>query len=246
MKTTYKKLSPPIPEDANFICEGLYLKETHEDDQTQVSLFVITDDFNTVHNFECIPDEKTGSLRDVIFELMEQIHDKTIDGIPEDESEYESVLKSIMKVHINMMSNDNSNPQIYYFLLNGKVLTSDATKINWDAEIERIDDTRKSAESIRRIIALLLSRDEIEVHDDDNNTVTKTSAIEFAKNEIDKFLDSHKLDIDYSEFNLATERELLIAKLIDILEIYNEIICATVSIAGQKRVIEHYENKTNE
>lgn len=252
MKIQFNKMTAPLPDGTNKISDNVFLKETvTEDQRVKLNiLFPAKDSADTFYNFEMIPDQSFGSLSDIINDLMRQLYTGDLE-IPDDikTDVMRSVTIGVGELAANGAPDENPENKIFYHMLNGSVVVTNANQIDWDSNIKNIEEINRTADNIRHLIASLISRKEIEVktiNDDGTESSETRDTVEVVKNEIENFTKRTNLNVDYSVFEksgIATEREVLIAKLIDILEIHQQIIMVTVSIAAQRNMLEQFSKQ---
>ena len=264
MKIQYKKIATnEIPEKTNEITPSLH---TVDNSPEELVLYVSSkSDDNVAYQFSIVPDTEFGTYTDVMNDLTTALFTKTVEGINgEDEKD---VRRSVNIVTGEVAAKNDNSPvvtkmengqdeqeeidprgKIFYHLINGRIMYTDASAINWEENIKHIDDIQRMADNVRGLINLLLTA---KTHvlpsrkDENGNEITpaKEIAVEtLVEDELKAFHETNKLDIDYSMYDnyIATKREVMIAKLIDVLTIYNELILVSSVIAGQNQVIEQF------
>lgn len=255
MTITFKKINE-LPEGIHKLTDNFMILETPQDDKVQLDLvFPAKNVEGTYYDFIVIPDERYGSLTGVMQEIMKGLYSNEIqlgDADVNDVMRAATIASGELAADgrdYQKQEEDNSN-KIFYHLINGQIMFSDATQMNWDENIKNMGNTISAADSVRQLIALLESREEVEIKSSEEETTGEMkSTVELAKAEIAKFHEIHKLDIDYKVFEeagVATERELLVLKLIDILEVYQQLITATALVTNQQQLINMYEQRIRE
>ena len=264
MKIQYKKIATnEIPEKTNEITPSLH---TVDNSPEELVLYVSSkSDDNIAYQFSIVPDTEFGTYTDLMNDLTTALFTKTVEGINgEDEKD---VRRSVNIVTGEVAAKNDNSPvvtkmkngqdeqeeidprgKIFYHLINGRIMYTDASAINWEENIKHIDDIQRMADNVRGLINLLLTEKTFKKpaqKDKDGNEVTPEKEItveELVEEELRMFHATNKLDIDYSMYDnyIATKREVLIAKLIDVLTIYNELILVSSVIAGQNQVIEQF------
>lgn len=255
MTITFKKINE-LPEGIHKLTDNFMILETPQDDKVQLDLvFPAKNVEGTYYDFIVIPDERYGSLTGIMQEIMKGLYSNEIQL---EDADVNDIMRAATIASGELAADgrdyqkqeeDNSN-KIFYHLINGQIMFSDATQMNWDENIKNMGNTISAADSVRQLIALLESREEVEIKSSEEETTGEMkSTIELAKAEIAKFHEVHKLDIDYKVFEeagIATERELLVLKLIDILEVYQQLITATALVTNQQQLINMYEQRIRE
>ena len=245
MKIEFSKTSTPLPEGTIRLTESVYLKETVlEDKSVKLDLFFPSKaNGSIVYDFTMYPEARSGSVHTLTEELMRQIY--TGEFVIEDEAKTD-VMRSIT-IGLGEMANQDPGNKIYYNMLNGNVIVTDADQLDWDDLIKHGGDMVKTLNTTRHLIATLLKEKEVEIREPGENgedDVIVTKAVEdIAREEIRKFHEANKLNIDYSMFTNATEREILLAQLIDIIEFKQELMAATLVVNAQRSVAAFYENQ---
>lgn len=223
----------------------------------QLNMFFLSKQIPTVaYEFEMIPDETVGSITAVVQELVRQLYTGEIE-IPE--ADKTDVMRSVTIGNGEMAADDRNYDdaayKILYHMINGTVIASDVRQINWEEQAKNLQNMEQLALNVRNLINALVTRETVEVpiQDPENpeaepQMVTKRSE-EVAETEIARFTESNKLNIDYEMIEgcgIATKREMLIIKLIDILEIHQQMIAATLSVINQQNVASFYEQRIAE
>lgn len=137
---------------------------------------------------------------------------------------------------------NSDDERVYYHLLNGNVIYSDAKSINWEENIKSIGMISEMADNCRAMIARLMTGKPVKITDE-NGDEKEVPIMEHAKTECEKFFETNHIKIDYSMFDNAdiTEREKLIARLIDILTIHNELIMVSAILNASATTRHYYE-----
>ncbi len=140
------------------------------------------------------------------------------------------------------VKNSEQEQRIYYHLLNGKVIYSDAKSINWEENIKNIGTMSEMATNCKEMIARLMTGEPVKITDE-NGDEKEIPIMEHVTTECKRFFENNHIDIDYSMFDNAniTDREKLIARLIDILTIHNELIMVSAILNAEALVRSYYE-----
>lgn len=264
MKIQYKKIATnEIPEKTNEITPSLH---TVDNSPEELVLYVSSkSDDNVAYQFSIVPDTEFGTYTDLMNDLTTALFTKTVEGINDEDEK--DVRRSVNIVTGEVAAKNDNSPvvtkmkngqdaqeeidpkgKIFYHLINGRIMYTDINAINWEENIKHIDDIQRMADNVRGLINLLLTEKTFKKpaqKDEDGNEVAPEKEItveELVEEELRMFHATNKLDIDYSMYDnyIATKREVLIAKLIDVLTIYNELILVSSVIAGQNQVIEQF------
>lgn len=264
MKIQYKKITTnEIPEKTNEITPSLH---TVDNSPEELVLYVSSkSDDNVAYQFSIVPDTEFGTYTDLMNDLTTALFTKTVEGINDEDEK--DVRRSVNIVTGEVAAKNDNSPvvtkmkngqdeqeeidprgKIFYHLINGRIMYTDASAINWEENIKHIDDIQRMADNVRGLINLLLTEKTFKKpaqKDEDGNEVAPEKEItveELVEEELRMFHATNKLDIDYSMYDnyIATKREVMIAKLIDVLTIYNELILVSSVIAGQNQVIEQF------
>lgn len=264
MKIQYKKIvTNEIPEKTNEITPSLH---TVDNSPEELVLYVSSkSDDNVAYQFSIVPDTEFGTYTDLMNDLTTALFTKTVEGINDEDEK--DVRRSVNIVTGEVAAKNDNSPvvtkmkngqdeqeeidprgKIFYHLINGRIMYTDINAINWEENIKHIDDIQRMADNVRGLINLLLTEKTFKKpaqKDKDGNEVAPEKEItveELVEEELRMFHATNKLDIDYSMYDnyIATKREVLIAKLIDVLTIYNELILVSSVIAGQNQVIEQF------
>lgn len=246
MKIQLNKIQAPLPDGTNKLSENVFLKETMDDGRVKLDIYVPSKtDANAYYDFAVEPDKNMGSLSDVINELMRQMYTGELELSDDMKSD---VMRSVT-IGVGELaagSDENTENKIFYHMLNGMVVVSDIAQIDWDSNIKNIENIQRTTDNIRHLITSLMTTKEIEAKTVDENgteTTVMKDVSDVVKNEIAAFSQKTGLNVDYSMFEksgIATEREILIAKLVDILEIHQQIIAVTMSIKAQRDIINQF------
>ena len=143
---------------------------------------------------------------------------------------------------VPMQRSDDQRNKIYYTLVTGDQLITDIGSIDWEDNRKNLQNMLSSLNNCKMLINALLRSQPVTLHGE-NGEATTIPADVHALNEIKIFHENNKMSIDYSVFDLpdVTPREKLIAQLIDVMSVYNELIIHTAVYSAQKDVIAYYE-----
>ena len=205
-----------------------------------------------IYHFTLYPEQNFGSLTEIANEMVRQLYTGEL-ALPE---EVKLDAMRVVQIGIGEMAADgrdyDGGGRIYYHMLNGSIIATDISTVDWDANIQHIQDKYYAMDNTRHLIVALLTKDTVEVvkksgeGEDAENTTVEMDPLEIANVEIKKFHEKYNLNIDYSMFaesEWCSLRELAIAQLIDILEFHQQMTTATVAIASQRQIADMYEKK---
>lgn len=261
MKITYKKVEK-APDNGRKVMDELIIIDNSGTGQNYLDLFVVSSP-NTVYDFTVYPETDHGRLSDLIQEILSATFAHAIDGIDEnDRSDIINMLtiiggkfaiterngESIFK----LVDSDDMSPEgkIFFKLMNGRVMYADMQSFDWDMQMKDIKSLYANCDNIMNLMRLTVTSDTVSRVDDDGNVIENSDkpTLEVVNDEINQFMTTQKLNIDYSmyESDNTTERERAMIKLIDMLTIMKEIVLVTTSLGAQRSVIEFYEKKNSD
>jgi len=244
MNITFKKIpTAQIPDNVIQITDILKLVElpsADADGKVSLSLFFTTENNPETYLFEVIPDTQTGALSDVVNDILKNLFEKNIEGI--DDNELGPIIRAVNIVAGDIAKNESFDPtdKIVYHMLNGMTIFSNMRALNWEDLINHLGDMEMTANNVRVLLRLLLTERVFTPPKTDDNPEPKEVPVEeFVADEIRKFRENNKYDIDYSMFDndIIPTRGVLIAEVIDMLEIYNEFITVTNMMKVQRDIL---------
>ena len=256
MKIQYKKFDTEQPwgENAREIIPQFHVieKET-EEKKPMLELYVASKGNESItYMFTVYPDSEHGTLTGLLIDISAALYAKTIEGI--DNNDMGDVIRSVTIVNgilaermeeakplATKLENGNGEEidptnKVFYRMINGTVLVSDASQINWDDNIKNLPEINQMANNIRQLIHIMLTQKEFKPNENAENAIPVEELID---QELSRFYEINKIDIDYSMYDndIATAREVRIARLIDIMEIYTQLILVSSIINAQNDVI---------
>lgn len=250
MKVTYKKL-----EAKDLVVSRDFMRVINPflsviESSNTIHLFLQKDpeqQFVHVFDVEYTEDEINAgqiSMNDIVNEVAKNVFNDQIDGI-DDKADIMQTFQ-LMSEPAKPAEDDNRN-KIFYHLINGSVMYSDATTIDWQHNIEHISEIAHMADSCRALIRALLVDETVRI-EQDGEEPKEIPVAEHAANEINRFFESNSINIDYSIFDkdTVTDRERLIVRLMDILTIHNELIMVSSLVNCENVVRSRYENTSEE
>ena len=256
MNITFKKIpTTQIPDNVIQITDILKLVEipsTDADGKVSLSLFFTTENNPETYLFEVIPDTKTGALSDVVNDILKNLFEKNIEGI--DDNELGPIIRTVNIVAGDIAKNESFDPtdKIIYHMLNGMTIFSNMRAIDWEDLINNhLGDMVTTENNVRVLLRLLLTERVFTPPKTADNPEPKEVPVEeFVADEIRKFQENNKYDIDYSMFDndIVPTRGVLIAKVVDMLEIYHEFIAVANMMRVQRDILRamHPEIPENE
>lgn len=260
MKITYKKVEK-APENGRKVMDELIIIDNSGTDQNYLDLFVVSSP-DTVYKFTVYPETEHGRLSDLIQEILSSTFAHTIDGI--DENDQTDIIKMLTIIggkfaiterngeSIFKLVDSDISPEgkVFFKLMNGRVMYADMQSFDWDMQMKDIKSLYTNCDNIMNLIQLTVTSDTVSRIDNDGNVVENSDkpTLEVVNNEINQFMTSQKLNIDYSMFESenTTKRELAVIKLIDMLTIMKELVLVTTSLGAQRSVVEFYEKKNSD
>lgn len=256
MKIQYKKFDTEQPwgENAREIIPQFHVieKET-EEKKPMLELYVASKGNESItYMFTVYPDSEHGTLTGLLIDISAALYAKTIEGI--NNNDMGDVIRSVTIVNgilaermeeskplATKLENGNGEEidptnKVFYRMINGTVLVSDASQINWDDNIKNLPEINQMANNVRQLIHIMLTQKEFKPNENAENTIPVEELID---QELSRFYEINKIDIDYSMYDndIATAREVRIARLIDIMEIYTQLILVSSIINAQNDVI---------
>ena len=256
MKIQYKKFDTEQPwgENAREIIPQFHVIEQEtEEKKPMLELYIASKGNESItYMFTVYPDSEHGTLTGLLVDISAALYAKTIEGI--DGADMGDVIRSVTIVNgilaermeeskplATKLENGNGEEidptnKVFYRMINGTVLVSDATQINWENNIRNLPEINQMANNIRHLIHIMLTQKEYKPNENAENTIPVEELID---QELSRFYEINKIDIDYSMYDndITTEREVKIARLIDIMEIYTQLILVSSIINAQNDVI---------
>jgi len=253
MKTEFQMINPPFPEGTQQITESVHLRELMDEESKTLKIelyFPSKANPANIYMFTLYPDANFGSLTEITNDMVRQLYTGELQ-LPDD---VKLDAMRVVQIGVGEMAADgrdyDDGDKIYYRLLNGSVLTTPAAAVDWENNIKRIHEMQYVMDHTRNLIVALLTKETVEIkkanEDGSEGETIQKNIIELATEELQKFHESNRLNIDYSMFTdngITTERDVLIAQLIDVLEIHQQMITATIAVATRKQVADMYEQR---
>lgn len=196
--------------------------EMHIEDERidKLSKFV-----NIIHNFVFNNDDSVpADLRKKIMVTINGIEGRLIEN------------------DVEMRRADDEASKLNYFLMNGMRLTADMKDVDWSKNIENLPMLSGYVINAKILIKCLLTGEPVIVPGE-NGEQESVDAIEMAGREYDEFCTKNDVhNIDYTMFEGLSPRDLAIIKMLDIIEVYRQIILQSAVIKVQGDISSQYEN----
>lgn len=251
MKIQYQKIDK-LPENVQLINPAIAMIE-HVGDTTSIDLFFTkTIGEDHVLQFHVEPDASFGALSDIVNTILSGIFSGQIEGLTDHDKN--EALRAVniaagMLAENDVMMKQQNHPdqanKVFYHLMNGQVMYSDATTINWEENIKNIMQIANTIDRCRALIRALLLEDTIHVDADVEHDIQEEDVpvTEYVIREINQFMTSNDIKIDYSLFDKdgVTDREKLIVQLIDIMTVHNELVLVTSLVNTENQIRGYYE-----
>lgn len=251
MEIKYLKTTNEIPEGIRQVTETLFLEDTESPEgYTILNMYVKA---KKVYAFEVIPDTEYGMITDIINEIIANVVTGNVDVDGDDKQDLLTTLNTnafaiedarkkssnFIKLTEDAREGFDYENKLYYHLTTGDVYYSDATRFNWDQNIENIDNLNKALDTTKSLIKILLTENIVKKVDKDDNVIEEIPVEQFVESEINRFYKINNFEPDYSVYEgKVSDRELLLIRITDIVILYQEMIQVTNVIAAQKHIYE--------
>lgn len=221
----------------------------------EVSLFTVSDGLGIVltnaggHSFPFaihVMEERPSTLS----EFVNSIHSEVMTNPTAVPAELRKEVLQILNIvegkllenDVPMQSAEEQQSKIYYNLVTGDQLITDIKTINWEENAQHMQNMIMSLNNCKMIVNALLRNQQITAKNEDGEDV-QVSPYDHAASEIKAFHENNKMTINYSCFDLpdVTEREKLIAQMIDVMTVYYELLIHTAIFTTQRDVVNYYE-----
>ena len=196
---------------------------------------IIRVDNNTYAAFIIEPEKESGMILDLLNQLLADIINGTIDTAPM------LINKNLLIQSINIAAGElakvNQNEfdpnMIYFQLVTGNVMSYAKNEIDWDQNIEHIDQIVQELVNLRHMIHDI-GVSTGEEHEKTMNVISETVAT---------IQENFKVTASYDCFKDQTEEFKLVMKITDLITIYTELIMLTNIIRVQRDLSAYYENR---
>lgn len=256
MEIKYLKTTNEIPEGIRQVTEALFLEDTESPEgYTILKMYVKA---KRVYAFEVIPDAEYGMITDIINEVIANVVTGNVDVTGDDKQDLLTTLNTnataieaarkkssnFIKLTEDAGEDFDYENKLFYHLATGDVYYSDATKFDWDRNIENIDALHKALDTTKSLIKILLTETIVKKVDKNDNVVEEIPVEKFVESELNRFYKINNFEPDYSVYEgKASDRELLLIRITDIIILYQEMIQVTNVIAAQKHIFEEMNKK---
>ena len=236
MKIEYAKVTmAEIPEGCREINDALRVVDNSgEDAGSNLELYFLKSaKENVVHKFKIYPDKTSGTLSELVNEILKGIFANFIEGLPAAETpdilRSVSIASGLLAEHDMEESKKELDPagKIFYHLVNGQVLYTDIENVNWEENIKNLNMISDLVDRCRAFIRALMLEDTIEIpSENEGEAPTLVPSFDYVKGEVENFFINNGIAIDYSMFNKEgiSDRERLLLMIIDMISIHQELI----------------------
>ena len=268
MKIQYKKIETEKPwgEKAREILPQLHLIENDASDNTHFVLdLYVSSKRNAAKTylFTVEPEATSGTILGLMNDITAALFSKTIEGI--DENDADDVLRSVNiatglladKVEeernaapkfnkIEDVENFDGNNKVVFHMLDGSILYADFQQFAWGELVDHPERLYQTINNIQQLIHLLISQKTVKAvgatEELDVNTLVDNQ-IEMFYKMINDFGSDYSI---YENSGIATEREIKIAKLFDMLTFYNEQLRVVAEIRTHNNIIQQLSKGPSE
>lgn len=232
MNIKFKQLTmDQMPSSAVPVAKGLKVIDhpaVTEDSTPSISMYFI--DTDKIYQFDIETNNEPVSLSSIVNEILYQLFSDKIDDVTVEEKT--DIVRAVNISAGQLAENAKFDPtnKVFYHMLDGSVIYNSMDSINWDNNIEHIDDLSRTTDNIRAMIRILLcDKMFTPTATKENPEPAPIPAEIYVMGEIERFSEHNHFDVDYSIFDndIVPTRGILIAKLIDMLTVYSEIIMVT-------------------
>ena len=216
-----------LQKTASKVTESLYIRTSKDDNGVFYVTLIIRVDDNTYAAFIIEPEKESGMILDLLNQLLADIINGTIDTAPM------LINKNLLIQSINIAAGElakvNQNEfdpnMIYFQLVTGNVMSYAKNEIDWDQNIEHIDQIVQELVNLRHMIHDI-GVSTGEEHEKTMNVISETVAT---------IQENFKVTASYDCFKDQTEEFKLVMKITDLITIYTELIMLDLSA--------YYENR---
>lgn len=155
-----------------------------------------------------------------------------------------SIEAKLIENDIPMHRSDDEASKIHYHLPSGSELIADIREIDWEANAKNINILYSSTMNAKLLIRSMIMHQPITIPGEDGQGIEVDAAVQAAR-DFESFVEANKLPaIDYSMYEKAgiDGVQLLILKMMDILEIYQTLILHTMLYMTQRDGSQYYES----
>lgn len=224
-----------LQKTASKVTDSLYIRTSKDDNGVFYVTLIIRVDDNTYAAFIIEPEKESGMILDLLNQLLADIINGTIDTAPM------LINKNLLIQSINIAAGElakvNQNEydpnMIYFQLVTGDVMSYAKNEIDWNQNIEHIDQIVQELVNLRHMIHDI-GVSTGEEHEKAMNVISETVAT---------IQENFKVTASYDCFKDQTEEFKLVMKITDLITIYTELIMLTNIIRVQRDVSAYYENR---
>ena len=224
-----------LQKTASKVTDSLYIRTSKDDNGVFYVTLIIRIDNNTYAAFIIEPEKESGMILDLLNQLLADIINGTIDTAPM------LINKNLLIQSINIAAGElakvNQNEfdpnMIYFQLVTGNVMSYAKNEIDWDQNIEHIDQIVQELVNLRHMIHDI-GVSTGEEHEKTMNVISETVAT---------IQENFKVTASYDCFKDQTEEFKLVMKITDLITIYTELIMLTNIIRVQRDLSAYYENR---
>lgn len=224
-----------LQKTASKVTDSLYIRTSKDDNGVFYVTLIIRVDDNTYAAFIIEPEKESGMILDLLNQLLADIINGTIDTAPM------LINKNLLIQSINIAAGElakvNQNEydpnMIYFQLVTGDVMSYAKNEIDWNQNIDHIDQIVQELVNLRHMIHDI-GVSTGEEHEKAMNVISETVAT---------IQENFKVTASYDCFKDQTEEFKLVMKITDLITIYTELIMLTNIIRVQRDVSAYYENR---
>lgn len=224
-----------LQKTASKVTDSLYIRTSKDDNGVFYVTLIIRIDNNTYAAFIIEPEKESGMILDLLNQLLADIINGTIDTAPM------LINKNLLIQSINIAAGElakvNQNEfdpnMIYFQLVTGNVMSYAKNEIDWDQNIEHIDQIVQELVNLRHMIHDI-GVSTGEEHEKTMNVISETVAT---------IQENFKVTTSYDCFKDQSEEFKLVMKITDLITIYTELIMLTNIIRVQRDLSAYYENR---
>ena len=224
-----------LQKTASKVTDSLYIRTSKDDNGVFYVTLIIRIDNNTYAAFIIEPEKESGMILDLLNQLLADIINGTIDTAPM------LINKNLLIQSINIAAGElakvNQNEfdpnMIYFQLVTGNVMSYAKNEIDWDQNIEHIDQIVQELVNLRHMIHDI-GVSTGEEHEKAMNVISESVAT---------IQENFKVTASYDCFKDQSEEFKLVMKITDLITIYTELIMLTNIIRVQRDLSAYYENR---
>lgn len=224
-----------LQKTASKVTDSLYIRTSKDDKGAFYVTLIISIDNNTYAAFIIEPEKESGMILDLLNQLLADIINGTIDTAPM------LINKNLLIQSINIAAGElakvNQNEydpnMIYFQLVTGDVMSYAKNEIDWEQNIEHIDQIVQELVNLRHMIHDI-GVSTGEDHEKTMNVISES---------VTTIQENFKVTASYDCFKDQAEEFKLVMKITDLITIYTELIMLTNIIRVQRDLAAYYENR---